>query len=232
MDLSPPKPFSSPCGYRISEKIFSITNYRVHVFINPHKRSVVGQTPNVINPKINSWKITQVSVIPQHHFQHIEAETNSSHLTEDISKWIFLTGNCHILVEFLWNWQTQKCPVNNKPSLNDVRNISFLLNNMAHLPICIFCCCLQSVNNPDTKFMGQHGAHLGPVGPRWAPCWPHGPCYQGILTTDMEVFTELNHPVVIKRQCEPRHALIIALEFLLIVVPTDQDNFEVLSSLF
>ena len=21
---------------------------------------------------------------------------------------------------------------------------------------------------------GQHGAHLGPVGPRWAPCWPHG----------------------------------------------------------
>ena len=27
--------------------------------------------------------------------------------------------------------------------------------------------------------MGLHGAHLGPTGPRWAPCWPHGPCYQG-----------------------------------------------------
>ena len=27
----------------------------------------------------------------------------------------------------------------------------------------------------------QHGAHLGPVGPRWAPCWPHEPCYQGWL---------------------------------------------------
>ena len=26
---------------------------------------------------------------------------------------------------------------------------------------------------------GQHGAHLGPVGPRLAPCWPHEPCYQG-----------------------------------------------------
>ena len=26
---------------------------------------------------------------------------------------------------------------------------------------------------------GQHGAHLGPVGPRWAPYWPHEPCYQG-----------------------------------------------------
>ena len=29
---------------------------------------------------------------------------------------------------------------------------------------------------------GQHGAHLGPVGPSWAPCWPHEPCYQGLHT--------------------------------------------------
>ena len=28
---------------------------------------------------------------------------------------------------------------------------------------------------------GQHGTHLGPVGPRWAPCWPHEPCYQDAL---------------------------------------------------
>ena len=26
---------------------------------------------------------------------------------------------------------------------------------------------------------GLHGAHLGTTGPRWAPCWPHEPCYQG-----------------------------------------------------
>ena len=26
---------------------------------------------------------------------------------------------------------------------------------------------------------GQHGAHLGPTGPRWAPCWPYGLCYMG-----------------------------------------------------
>ena len=26
---------------------------------------------------------------------------------------------------------------------------------------------------------GQQGAHLGPVSPRWAPYWPHEPCYQG-----------------------------------------------------
>ena len=30
------------------------------------------------------------------------------------------------------------------------------------------------------SFMGQHGAHLGPTGPRWAPCWPHELCYLGI----------------------------------------------------
>ena len=26
---------------------------------------------------------------------------------------------------------------------------------------------------------GQHGAHLGPTGSRWAPCWPHEPYYLG-----------------------------------------------------
>ena len=25
----------------------------------------------------------------------------------------------------------------------------------------------------------QHGAHLGPTGPRWATCWPHELCYRG-----------------------------------------------------
>ena len=29
---------------------------------------------------------------------------------------------------------------------------------------------------------GQHGAHLGPTGPRGVPCWPYEPCYQGSLT--------------------------------------------------
>ena len=34
---------------------------------------------------------------------------------------------------------------------------------------------------------GQHGAHLGPTGPRWAPYWPHEPCYLGRLTLASEV---------------------------------------------
>ena len=28
---------------------------------------------------------------------------------------------------------------------------------------------------------GQHGAHLGSTGPRWAPCWPHELFYLGLL---------------------------------------------------
>ena len=27
---------------------------------------------------------------------------------------------------------------------------------------------------------GQHGAHLGPVGPRWAPYWPVEPCHLSV----------------------------------------------------
>ena len=30
---------------------------------------------------------------------------------------------------------------------------------------------------PDSKV---HGAHLGPIGPRWAPCWPQELCYLGL----------------------------------------------------
>ena len=35
-------------------------------------------------------------------------------------------------------------------------------------------------NSPDNKVRGANmGAHLGPTGPRWAPCWPHDLCYLG-----------------------------------------------------
>ena len=34
--------------------------------------------------------------------------------------------------------------------------------------------------------LGQNGAHMGPVGPRWASCWPHGPCYLGILFQELK----------------------------------------------
>ena len=40
-------------------------------------------------------------------------------------------------------------------------------------------CCIWLVwatfpnNTLIARFMGQHGAHLGLTGPRWAPCWLH-----------------------------------------------------------
>ena len=35
-------------------------------------------------------------------------------------------------------------------------------------------------HNPDSKVHGANmGLTWGPVGPRWAPCWPYEPCYQG-----------------------------------------------------
>ena len=50
-------------------------------------------------------------------------------------------------------------------------------NRVVFLGIAIFETILQlSPLYTDSKV---HGAHLGHVGPRWAPCQPHEPCYQG-----------------------------------------------------
>ena len=40
---------------------------------------------------------------------------------------------------------------------------------------------------PDSKV---HGANMGPIWgrPRWAPCWPHEPCYLGCLGTDRQQY--------------------------------------------
>ena len=57
--------------------------------------------------------------------------------------------------------------------------------------------------------MGPTWGHLCHVGPRWAPCWPHEPCYQGgyiqggvcgcFLTITVAVFTKQgwDHPLII-----------------------------------
>ena len=37
------------------------------------------------------------------------------------------------------------------------------------------CTCINA--SPDSKV---HGANMGPFRPRWAPYWPHEPCYQGV----------------------------------------------------
>ena len=49
------------------------------------------------------------------------------------------------------------------------------------------------------RFMGQHGAHLGPTGPRWAPCWAHELCYLGQCTSGPRKQIQLQRKV--KQHC-------------------------------
>ena len=46
------------------------------------------------------------------------------------------------------------------------------------------CCHVDFLSNMAISqmamFMGPTWGNLGPVGPRWALCWPHEPCYQDI----------------------------------------------------
>ena len=37
------------------------------------------------------------------------------------------------------------------------------------------------------RFMGPAWAHLGPTGPRWAPCWPHEFCYLGYYSVALDM---------------------------------------------
>ena len=41
------------------------------------------------------------------------------------------------------------------------------------------------------RFMGPTWGHLGPTGPRWAPCWPHELCYLGKCTPILESIINL-----------------------------------------
>ena len=57
-----------------------------------------------------------------------------------------------------------------------------------------FCKCFCTTTLK-ARFMGQHGAHLGPTGPRWAPCWPHELCCLGsfVRTIYNDMFPALNY---------------------------------------
>ena len=48
-----------------------------------------------------------------------------------------------------------------------------IFNRQTLIQVCQF---FTTEIDPDSKV---HGVHLGPVDPRWAPCWPHEACYQG-----------------------------------------------------
>ena len=74
---------------------------------------------------------------------------------------------------------------------------------------------------------GQHGAHLGPTGPRWAPCWPHEPCYLGWAnlndchntskTMGFDVFDTWSNTVHNHLQIKPSHIMYLPLVTYLII---------------
>ena len=47
-------------------------------------------------------------------------------------------------------------------------------NILDHIIMALYC-----INN--CPYSKVHGANMGPIGPRWAPCWPHGLCYLGLV---------------------------------------------------
>ena len=47
------------------------------------------------------------------------------------------------------------------------------------LPFNMRCLLSFAIIIREQSWWAQHGAHLGPVSRRWAPCRPHEPCYQG-----------------------------------------------------
>ena len=77
------------------------------------------------------------------------------HVPEPLLNSCQLNPREHTLVKFQWKYN------------------HFLLQNAFENVIC-------KITTISQWSWGQHGAHLGPVGPRWAPCKPHEPCYQGL----------------------------------------------------
>ena len=43
-------------------------------------------------------------------------------------------------------------------------------------------CSKHALGTSEKSSWGQHGSHLGPVGPGWVPCWSNEPCYHGGLS--------------------------------------------------
>ena len=64
---------------------------------------------------------------------------------------------------------------------------------------------------------GQQGAHLGPVSPRWAPCWPHEPCYQGwhpsvYICVWLSLWRQLRHLSIYYGKAQPCTSKLIGIQ--------------------
>ena len=79
--------------------------------------------------------------------------------------------------------------------------ISFnLYINFIHLQISVYNLRWKELPRYQSSW-GQHGAHLGPVGPRWAPCWLHEPCYQDMFTSGIDLIRRYHRVITAPHHC-------------------------------
>ena len=62
--------------------------------------------------------------------------------------------------------------------------------------------------------MGPTRAHLGMKGPRWAPCWPHEPCYLGMYSLNSTEWALSPASNVAINLLKPYHAVQITTAYL------------------
>ena len=83
----------------------------------------------------------------------------------------------------------------------------------------------RALPTPKARFMGQHGAHLGPTGPRWVPCWPHEPCCLGtsVLPKEKIVFILkgllLHYLASAEQNCPPKNYIFFHAHLTIHVAP-------------
>ena len=126
---------------------------------------------------------------------YIQTKTQTSEYLLNIT-WYRSTlccSKCFLILVWIFYWSLFQiidcCIVSHKPltglSLTHFQLCDSKRNKNALKILSAKCCLLCSVYNmlwADPRYQGscdQHGAHLGPVGPKWAPYWPHELCYQG-----------------------------------------------------
>ena len=86
----------------------------------------------------------------------------------------------HMIYDVCWKSITWHAVQEDNPARDDFVLVELvLLRPPSEAPVGKHWCPDQELSWEQGSW-GQHGAHLGPTGPRWAPCWPHELCYLGI----------------------------------------------------
>ena len=175
----------------------------IEVSGNPHQGHI---SRTIFLPKLKLDIISILSLSMSDHYKILNmAQELCSSGTCDFQLWYSnqeLVNTKKITIKFEFYWK--RC-IRNNPSLHlldlvelfnevlvSVRNtrninmyldfISVLCSEMSQV-IEILPSQEQQPSLVKQGSLGQYGAHLGHVGPCWAPYWPHEPCHQGVCLT-------------------------------------------------